>query len=114
MEVGLDDQLDGEAELLGVGEVFGHVALRVDDDRPSRRLVADEIRRVRQTVQVVLDELHGSHPSANTHTLWGIVPPRSCNTTGGISVKGSPGHTERDVMTTSAAATVDSTTLRDL
>ena len=62
MEVGLDDQFDGQAELLGVGEVLAHVALRVDDDRAPGRLVTDQVRRLRQTVQVVLDELHGRRP----------------------------------------------------
>ena len=58
VEVGLDDQFDGEAELRGVGEVLGHVALRVDDDGPPGRLVTDQVRRVRQTLQVVLVEQH--------------------------------------------------------
>ena len=86
VEVGLDDQFDGEAELLGVGEVLGHVALRVDDDGPPGRLVTDQVRRMRQTVQVVLNELHDRRPfvwvvsacsrGALTHTVRAIWPRR--------------------------------------
>jgi hypothetical protein len=68
VEVGLDGQFDGEAELRGVGEVLGHVALRVDDDGPPGRLVNDQVRGVRQTLQVVLDELHGPVLSFESRT----------------------------------------------
>ena len=59
VEVGLDDQFDGQAELLGVGEVLADVAAWVDDDGAPGGLVTDQIGRVGETVQVVLDELHG-------------------------------------------------------
>ena len=63
MKVRLDDQLDGHAELLGVGDVFADVALGVDDDGTAGGLVADQIRRVREAVEVVLVELHDDLPS---------------------------------------------------
>ena len=46
----------------GVGEVLRHVPLGIDDDRPSRRLVADEVRRMAQTPEVVLPEKHARSP----------------------------------------------------
>ena len=42
----------------GVGEVLADVALRVDDHGTAGGLVADQVGRVRQTVQVVLVEQH--------------------------------------------------------
>ena len=43
VEVGLDDPLDVEAELVGLCEVAGDVALRVDDHGPSGALVGDQV-----------------------------------------------------------------------
>ena len=45
---------------LGVGQVLGHVALRVDHHCPPRGRVADQVRGVRQAPEVVLGEEHGS------------------------------------------------------
>ena len=42
------------------GQVLLDIALRIDDRRGVRLLVADEIRRVRQTVQVELAQDHAS------------------------------------------------------
>jgi hypothetical protein len=58
VEVGLDDQLDGHAGGLGIGDVLADVPLRVDHHRPLSGLIPDQIRRVRQAVQVVLIEQH--------------------------------------------------------
>ena len=46
VEVGLDDEVNREAELLRVGEVLRDVALRVDDDGAAGGLVSDQVRRV--------------------------------------------------------------------
>ena len=70
MEVGLDDEFDREPQLLGVGQILGHVTLRVDNDCAPGGFVAYQIRRVRQAVQVVLDEFHGSSFSVR---LW-VMP----------------------------------------
>ena len=43
VEVRLDDQLDGHAEFLGVGDVFTDITLRIDHDRAPGGLVADQI-----------------------------------------------------------------------
>jgi hypothetical protein len=44
--------------LRGERQVLFDVALRVDDGRRARLLVADEIRRVREAIQVELFEDH--------------------------------------------------------
>jgi hypothetical protein len=76
VEVGLDDEFDGEAELLGVSEGRGHVALRVDDDGPSGRLVTDQVGRVRQALQLVLLEDHGFSPSVRRGDDASVEIPR--------------------------------------
>ena len=58
VEVGEEDVRDPQAVLLGEGQVLVDVALRVDDRGRPGRLVADEIRRVRQAVQIELLEDH--------------------------------------------------------
>ena len=58
VEVGLDDHLDGEAARLRVGEVLSDVALGIDDNRAAAGLIADEVRGVGETFEVVLLELH--------------------------------------------------------
>ena len=54
--MGLDDPLDAQMVSLRVVKVLRYVALRVDDDRAPRRFVADQVRRVREALQVVLRE----------------------------------------------------------
>ena len=46
VEVGLDDQFDGQTEFLGVGEILGHVALRVDNHCAAGGFVPDQVGRV--------------------------------------------------------------------
>ena len=58
MEVRLDDQFDRQTGRLGVADVLVDVASRVDHDRTTRRLVADQVRRLRETIEVVLREDH--------------------------------------------------------
>jgi hypothetical protein len=60
VEVGLDDEFDRQAGIGGVGEILGDVALGVDHDRSARRLIADQVRGVREALEVVLVELHRS------------------------------------------------------
>jgi hypothetical protein len=60
-EVGVDVRLPAlDAQVVGVGvvEVDLDVAPRIDDHRPARALVADEVRRLGQAVEVVLHEVH--------------------------------------------------------
>ena len=56
VEVRLDHLGDAQTVRLGIAEVLGDVALRIDHDRLTGLGVADEIARVRQAVQVVLGE----------------------------------------------------------
>ena len=61
MEVRLDDALDREAPRRGIVEILPDVALRIDDDRASRTRITDEVRRVRQALEVVLLEDERTH-----------------------------------------------------
>ena len=56
VEVGLDDPLDLEPGGFGVGEITRDVPLWVDHHRPTGRLVADQVRGVRQAAEEVLVE----------------------------------------------------------
>ena len=99
VEVGLDDQFDGQALFLGVGHVLGHVALRVDNDCAAGGFVTDQVRGVGQAVQVVLLEDHrwssfswcsgnailAYTPTGMSSTLGGILFPLD-NTGGGMSM----------------------------
>ena len=58
VEVRLQHLHDRQPVRLGVGEVLGDVALRIDDDGPTRRGVADQVARVGETAEVVLAEEH--------------------------------------------------------
>ena len=51
VEVRQEDVRDAQAVLRGEREVLIDVALRIDDGRECRLLVADEIRRVRQAIR---------------------------------------------------------------
>lgn len=74
VEVGVDDRLDGETVFGGVGEVFGDVAARVDDDGLAGAFVGDHVRRLGEAVEVVLGEEHGRVTSVSTgfNTQGGI------------------------------------------
>ena len=50
----------------GVGDVLRYVALRVDDCSYAAALIGDQIRRVRETAQVVLLEQHAQTPPARS------------------------------------------------
>jgi hypothetical protein len=58
VEMGLKDTLDAEASPLRFLEIHPDVASRIDHDGPPGRLVADQIRRVRQAAEIVLSEDH--------------------------------------------------------
>ena len=58
VDMRLDHALDAQAMSVGVVEVDLHIAPRIDDHGPARALVADEVRRLGQAVQVVLHEMH--------------------------------------------------------
>ena len=62
VKVRQDDMPNLEAVCAGKGEVLVDVALGIDDDRGVRRLVADEIRGVRQTSEVELLQDHALSP----------------------------------------------------
>ncbi len=59
VEVRVDHRFDGEPAGLRVGEVLGHVAARVHDRGAAGGLVADEVGRLGQAVEVVLSKVHG-------------------------------------------------------
>ena len=59
VEVGVDHSHDRQAVLLRVSEVLRDIAPRVNDHCLPRRLVADQVRSMRQAVEVVLGEVHG-------------------------------------------------------
>ena len=58
MEVGVDHTLDGQAQALCVVKIFGDVTARVDYDCAASAFVADQVRRMRQALDVVLLENH--------------------------------------------------------
>ena len=58
VEVREEDVRDPQAVLGGEREVLIDVALRIDDRRRVRLLVADQIRRVREAIQIELLEDH--------------------------------------------------------
>ena len=60
VEVREEDVLDPQAMLGGEREVLIDVTLRVDDGRRARLLVADQIRGVREAIQIELLEDHRS------------------------------------------------------
>jgi hypothetical protein len=54
-----------------VVQILVDVATRVDHDCPAGRLVADQIRRLRQTVEVVLREDHADPlPKSRKDTMF--------------------------------------------
>ena len=61
MKVREEDVLDFETMLSGEREVLIHVTLRVDDSGRVGLLVADQIRGVREAIQVKLLENHRSY-----------------------------------------------------
>ena len=77
VEVGVDHPDDLQPVRLGIGEVLRDVAARVDHDRLPRGLVPDQVRRLRETVQVVLREDHDRAPRPST-TLTLREPPGVC------------------------------------
>src|SRR4029453_1048796 len=58
MKVSEKNMTDEEAMAPGLLEVRGNVPLRIDDGGNMRRLIADEIRRVCQTIEIELSENH--------------------------------------------------------
>jgi hypothetical protein len=81
VEVGLDDVLDPKSRCCGVEQVAVYVSLGIDNQGSTAGLVPDEIRRLRQAVQVVLREEHltGSSSSGlmlsrpNHQVKWRVV-----------------------------------------
>ena len=59
MKVCFEHQFDGHAMFFGGCKVRSDVSARVDDDRSASRFVADEVRRLREALEVVLFEDHG-------------------------------------------------------
>src|SRR5580765_7353068 len=97
MEVREDDMGDAQAMLLGERQVLLNVALRIDHRGDAGGLVADQIRRVREAIQIKLVEDHAlefaqlwpsihaenfldSAPPSPVHSLWAdarLQPSRS-------------------------------------
>ena len=67
VDVRLDDPFDGEPELGSLREIVADVATGIDDHRPTRGLVTDEVGGVGQTPEVVLGEDH--HRQASRHLV---------------------------------------------
>ena len=59
VEMGQEDMLDRVAKFVRVLDVLPDVALRIDDNSCFGFFVSNEIRRVSQTIEVVLLEEHG-------------------------------------------------------
>ena len=85
MEVRLYDQFDGHTKFLGIGDVLADVALRIDDNGATAALVADQVRRMRQTFEVVLIELHGGVLRVQRTRVSELTVFRGSYTSGGIS-----------------------------
>jgi hypothetical protein len=60
VEVGFDHFGDGQTIGGRVSEIFGDVALRIDDDSVPGSGVSDEVTRVREAPEVVLLEEHSA------------------------------------------------------
>ena len=58
VDVRFDDPLDLQAMFGSLAQVLVDIAARVDDHRTTGALIPDQIRPLRQTVQVVLRENH--------------------------------------------------------
>lgn len=74
VDVRLDDPLYRQTVLGGLGQVDVGVAARIDHDRTAGALVADQVRALRQAVQVVLREDHGfKFPGGGLHQQFEIT-----------------------------------------
>ena len=77
VDMGLDHTLDRQPRLGRLIEVDADISAGIDDDRTTGRLVANEIRGVRQTGQIVLRENHRSRPrDRSTYSPQGSPPAR--------------------------------------
>jgi hypothetical protein len=59
VEMRQEDMGDAKAVPLGERDVLIHIPLRVDHRRRMRRFIADEIRGVRQAIEIELFQDHG-------------------------------------------------------
>ena len=72
VEVREEDVANLQAVPFGRIEIPLHVALRIDDDGRPALAVADEVRRVRETIEVELLEDHGrSYRGCGTIRMYG-------------------------------------------
>jgi hypothetical protein len=74
MDVRFDDPLDLQSVFSSFGQVHVDIAPRVYDNRPSGALIPDEIRPLRQAIQVVLREDHRFRSPGRRDN---VVPPLS-------------------------------------
>ena len=77
MKVGVDNPFDRHPAHLGVTQVIGDIAARIDNDCATGGFVADQIRRVRQTLNVVLLKQHRNSLPFLQHvarTGWIVLP----------------------------------------
>ena len=65
-----DDVTDRQSAFSGERYVLIDVTLRIDDGRCRRRLVADQIRRVREAVEI---ELVKNHDGVRLHHIFAHV-----------------------------------------
>jgi hypothetical protein len=75
MHVRFDDELDAQAGFRGLLQVVVHVPLRIHDHRTAGRLVADQVGRMREAVEVVLREVHGPRPPRPYPNSGSILGP---------------------------------------
>ena len=76
VQVRQDDVRDAQPVLGGEGDVLIDVALRIDDGRGAGRLVADEVRRVRQAIEIELMQDHAQGFSTSRQVYEGAAPTR--------------------------------------
>ncbi len=74
MEVGVDHTLDAQPVLVGVVEILADVPARIDHHRSAGALVTDQVRRVRQALDVVLLENHAFLHRVDVLGMCNMVP----------------------------------------
>src|SRR5262249_21161101 len=76
VEVGEEDVRDAQAVRVGEGQVLIDVALRGDDGCGAGLLVADQVRRVREAIQIELVEDHVRRSKPPAQYTRRRAPPR--------------------------------------
>src|SRR5262249_4043982 len=105
MQMREEDVADGELVLVREREITIDVALWIDDRGGSRRFIADEVRRVRQTIEVKLLEDHRLESAHYGEVYTRRVPrPDRCARRRVHAARASRHARRRDCKCTDAAA----------